>query len=61
MSRTSSFEESVDGKRRNITIHNLEHAKISLISYNDLKQIKWNDSFDKLAECLENESNWGLY
>lgn len=60
MSRTSSFKVNVDNKR-NITIYNLEHAKISLISYNDLKQIKWNDSFDKLAECLENESNWGLY
>ncbi len=61
MSRTSSFKVSDEDKRRNITIYNLEHAKISLISYNDLKQIKWNDSFDKLAECLENESSWGLY
>ena len=60
MSRNENFEIGINDQRGNITIYNLEHAKISLIGYTDLNNPKWNDSFEKLAEYLENEMNWGL-
>ena len=60
MSRTAHFEISIDDQGGNITIYNLEHAKISLIGYTDLTNLKWNDSFEKLVEYFENEVNWGL-
>ena len=50
----------MDNPEGNITTFNLEHAKISLIGYTDLTHLKWNDSFEKLAEYLENETNWNL-
>ena len=60
LSRNEHFEIGMNDQGGNITIYNLEHAKISLIGYTDLKNLKWNDSFEKLAEYLENEINWGL-
>ncbi|MGB7968525.1 MAG: hypothetical protein WCF28_03000 [Methanobacterium sp.] len=60
MSSTEHFEIGIDDQRGNITIYSLEYAKISLIGYTDLANLKWNDSFEKLAEYLENEVNWGL-
>jgi hypothetical protein len=60
LSRTAHFEIGINDHRGNITIYNLEHAKISLIGYTDLNNPKWNDSFEMLAEYLENEISWGL-
>ena len=60
MSRTAHFEIGIDDQGGNIKIYNLEHAKISLIGYTDLNDLKWNDSYEKLAEYLENDVNWGL-
>ena len=60
MSRTANFEIGINDHVGNITIYNLKHAKISLIEYTDIKNPKWNDSFEKLAEYLETEINWGL-
>ncbi len=60
LSSTEHFEIGLDDQEGNIAIYNLEHAKISLIGYTDLTDLKWNDSFEKLAEYLENEMNWGL-
>lgn len=37
----------------------LQNAGISLIEYNNLNEVMWNDSFDRLAEHLENEIKWG--
>jgi hypothetical protein len=36
----------------------LQNAGISLIEYNNLNEVMWNDSFDRLAEHLENEIKW---
>ena len=59
MPRTAHFDLVIDDQGGNITIYSLEHAKISLIGYTDLTNLKWNDSFE-LAEYLENEMNWSL-
>ena len=60
MSRTAHFDLGIDDQGENISILSLEHARISLIGYTDLNNLKWNDSFEKLAEYLENEANWSL-
>jgi hypothetical protein len=60
LSRTAQFQIGINDQGGNIKIYNLEHAKISLIGYTDLNNIEWNESFEKLAEYLENEVNWGL-
>ena len=42
-----------------VKTYKLQNAGISLIEYNNLNDIMWNDSFDRLAEHLENEIKWG--
>jgi len=58
LSRSAHFEIRIDDHGRNFTIYKLENAKISLIGYSDLRDIKWNESFEKLAKCLKNEIYW---
>jgi hypothetical protein len=42
-----------------VKTYKLHNAGISLIEYNNLNELVWNDSFDRLAEHLENEIKWG--
>ena len=58
MSRSTHFEIGIDDHGRNFTIYKLENAKISMIGYSDLKDVKWNEAFEKLAKCLKNEIYW---
>jgi len=60
LSNVARFEIANDDQRRNITIYNLKNAKISLIGYNDLNEVNWNESFDKLTKYIENEINWRM-
>ena len=38
-----------------VRTYHLQNAQISLIEYKDLNEVSWNESFNRLAEYLENE------
>jgi hypothetical protein len=59
LSRNLHFEIVEHKNRMIVKTYKLHNAGISLIEYNNLNELVWNDSFDRLAEHLENEIKWG--
>jgi hypothetical protein len=59
LSRNLHFEITKNKIGKIVKTYKLHNAGISLIEYNNLNEVSWNDSFDRLAEHLENEIKWG--
>jgi len=49
------FETCTDEIGRIVKTYELQNAGISIIEYNNLSEVGWNESFDRLAEYLEKE------
>ena len=58
MSRIVHFEIANNNQENDIKIVQLQNAGVSLINYGNLNIFRWNESFDRLADYLENELNW---
>ncbi len=54
------FEIFSDKKGRIIKTFELKNAGISIIEYDDINTVAWNESFDLLAKYLEKEIKSGI-
>lgn len=60
MSKIVYFEICTDKVGMIIKTYELKNAEISIIEYDDLSDVGWNESFNRLAEYLEKEIKWGI-